>query len=122
MKQKDFYKIKGQKHKAREEIKVCNDRINKIKADPASEESKRNLLREAKKDKARVVDRLWELEHKVLKKNNRRCTDHAIVRYFSRVLGMNIIELEQSIVDDERAQKVVTNGMIVTIQIQGGDR
>ena len=48
-------------------------------------------------------------------KKGRTMTDHAIVRYLERFMGINIRELEEAIRKDNRARKVTEGRKVVTV-------
>jgi len=47
-------------------------------------------------------------------------TDHAIVRYMERIMGINITEFCQTIFDNEKIDLVRHNGKIVTVTLKQG--
>jgi hypothetical protein len=119
MQKKNHYKIKSQKFKARERLTEINEELSDLMKEynlnPNDDLKKR--LKNLNNTKEQIKHRLLALEHKVIKYQGRKCSDHAIVRYFQRILGMNMVDLEKSIIADDRAEKVIQNGIVVTIQI-----
>jgi len=90
------------------QISKINDKIGQCKGQRGDLDSEIKVLQ----------NRRNELNKKITNdpKNKRQVSDHAVVRYMEHILGMNIEELEQQILVDHRAERVVKNGVVVTVK------
>ena len=69
----------------------------------------------------RAKEKVNTLQNKLRKIDNRKVTDHAIVRYMERVMGINIEDLEKTILECDKIQRIERNGVVVTISRVVGD-
>ena len=90
------------------QISKIDDKITAHKIQKSDIESDLKVLQKRKK----------ELLKKIANdpKNQRKVSDHAVVRYMEHILGMNIDELEKQILTDTRANCVNKNGVVVTVK------
>lgn len=70
-------------------------------------------------EKIALINRRTALKNRLNKKSRykRRVTDHGIVRYLERIMGVNIKDLEETILKDTNAERVEReDGIVVTVK------
>ena len=63
----------------------------------------------------RARNKIKALREKLVKVEGRKVSDHAIVRYMERVMGIDIQDLENTILESEDIQRIVKGGIVVTL-------
>lgn len=91
--------LKSLQTKLQKENSICSDMKMQL-SDLQRDYSRKKM--EVKKIKSKIA--------KIEKSNNIRVSEHAILRYFERVLGFDIKEIENKILSDEIKKMVNTVG------------
>ena len=90
-------------------------RLNKLKEQKATALVNRT---EADTEVRRLDKSIGRLKKELTKKTGRKVTDHAIVRYLERIMGVDIKELERTILDSDDIERIEKAGQVVTITIR----
>ena len=65
---------------------------------------------------SRIRDRMSKLQDLIKKREQRKVTDHAIVQYMKKVMGVDIALLEKTILESGECTTIVKGDTVVTVE------